>query len=272
MKLSIAIASENALPEAFVVFRGFEESILKASALGYDGIELALKNADEIDRKQLKTLLKKTGLQVSCISTGQVYSERRLMFTDSDISKIKEVKKAFKELVDLAADFGQLVNIGRVRGQIENGDMKTSEDRFLETIYDLCNYATPKGVSFVLEPINRYEINYINTIEEGVRLLKKAGHSNLKLMPDVFHMNIEEVKIGEELSRHNGHIGYIHLADSNRLAPGWGHTDFDDIFTHLRKAKYEGWLSIEILPKPEPFVAAKQAIEFLKPFINKSIN
>jgi len=267
MKLSIAIASKNALPSAFVVFRGFEDSILNAAGLGYDGIELALKNAGEIDRSLLQSLLDKTGLEVSCISTGQVFAETGLMFTDSNAEKRKEVVRIFKEFIDLASDFGQLVNIGRVRGRIEEDGVDAAEHRFIEIIHELCDYAAAKGVQLILEPVNRYEINFINSVEEGVELMKKVERQNLKLMPDVFHMNIEDVKIGEELSRNIDHVAYIHMADSNRLAPGWGHTDFKDIFNHLKMAKYDGWLSIEILPKPEPYLAAKQAIEYLKPFI-----
>lgn len=270
MKLSIAIASENALPSAFVVFRGFADSIARAAKLGYDGIELALKNADEIDRRVLRSLLGKTGLEVSCISTGQVYAETGLMLTDTDPRKRKEVKRIFSEFIDLAADFGQIVNIGRVRGLIGEEGREIVENRFIEIIGELCEEAALKNVSLILEPVNRYEIDFINSVEEGVELLNKIACPNLKLMPDVFHMNIEDTKIGSELSRNIGHISYIHLADSNRLAPGWGHTDFEDIFRHLEMADYDGWLSVEILPKPEPYAAARQAIDFLKPFLTKN--
>ena len=57
---------------------------------------------------------------------------------------------------------------------------------------------------------------------------------NMKLMPDIFHMNIEDVTIGGELAKNIDQVAYIHLADSNRLAPGWGHTDFEDLFGHLK--------------------------------------
>jgi sugar phosphate isomerase/epimerase len=100
-----------------------------------------------------------------------------------------------------------------------------------------------------------------------VELMKKVNSPNMKLMPDVFHMNIEDASISGELSKYIDFISYIHLADSNRLAPGWGHIDFKDIFEKLTLLDYSGWLSIEILPKPDPFMAAKQAIEYLKPFI-----
>lgn len=269
MKLSIAIASAGALPSAFVVFRGFEDSILKAASLGYDGVELALKNAGEIDRPKLRSLLDRTGLEVSCISTGQVYAETGLMLTDPDPGKRMKVMEIFKGLIDLAAEFGQMVNIGRVRGRIGDDGVEAAEHRFGECVGILCDHAAARGVTLVLEPVNRYEINFINSVEQGVALIKKIGHPNLKLMPDVFHMNIEDVSIGAVLSRHIEHIAYIHLADSNRLAPGWGHTDFEDIFAHLAAADYNGWLAVEILPEPEPYAAAGQAIKYLTPALVK---
>lgn len=272
IKLSIAIAGKNALPSAFVVYRGFEEYIPKAAELGYNGVELALKEASEINPSLLDALLKKTGLTVSCISTGQVFAETGLMFTDPDHKRCEKLKGIFKSMIDLAEKYGQMVNIGRVRGRIENDGKGNSESRFVEMVRELCVYAQPKGVNLILEPVNRYEINFINSVEEGVQLLEKADQPNLRLMPDVFHMNIEDRAIGPELRRHIKHVSYIHLADSNRMAPGWGHTDFYDIFTELKAADYSGWLSVEILPLPDAYSASRQAIEFLSPFISRYNN
>ncbi len=269
IKLSVAIAGKNALPSAFVVFRGFEESIMKASDLGYNGVELALKSADEINPEQLSQILDRTNMEVSCISTGQVFAEKGLMFTDPDKKKRTEVTKIFKAFIDLAAEHGQLVNIGRVRGRIGDDGQKAAEERFICVARELCEYAAPKKVTLILEPVNRYEINFINSVSEGVELMKKVDMPNMKLMPDVFHMNIEDITIGYELEENIDFIEYIHLADSNRLAPGQGHTDFINTFLHLKKAGYNGWVSIEILPKPDPDTAARQAVEYLLPMIKQ---
>lgn len=268
MKLSVAIADTSALSSAFVVFRGFDESIRKAAALGYDGVELALKKAEEVDRRALEQVLHAANMTVSCISTGQVYADLGVSFSDPDSTKREQCRQIFSDIIDLAADFGQKVNVGRVRGQIGASSRLEAEERFLDTAWRLCDYAEPKGVELLLEPVNRYEIDFINTIAEGVELIQKVGRPNMKLMPDVFHMNIEDVSIGGELSRHIDYIGYIHFADSNRLAPGQGHTDFPDIFNHLKSANYDGWASIEILPNPDPDTAARQAIEYLRPMID----
>ena len=269
IRLSVAIAGKNALPSAFVVFRGFEESIMKAAGMGYDGVELALKSADEIDPGQLSGIISRTNMEISCISTGQVFADKGLMFTDPDKEKRAEVTKIFKEFIDLAAEHGQLVNIGRVRGRIGSDGQKAAEKRFIDVARELCEYAQPKKVTLILEPVNRYEINFINSVSEGVELMKKVDMPNMKLMPDVFHMNIEDVTIGPELERNIDFIEYIHLADSNRLAPGQGHTDFNDIFLHLKRAGYNGWVSIEILPEPDADTAARQAAEYLIPMIKQ---
>lgn len=267
MKLSIAIADTHALPSAFVVFRGFEESIPKAAKLGYHGVELALKRADEVNVKRLQNLLKEHHLEVSCISTGQVFAAENLMFTEENVAKRQEVKSIFKGFIDLAENFGQLVNIGRIRGSIGNRPKNVAEQLFVDMAQELCNYAQPKGVTLIIEPVNRYEIDFINNVEEGVDLIKKVNRPNILLMPDVFHMNIEDKTIGPELAKHIAFVKYIHFADSNRLAPGQGHLDFHDIFDHLFQAHYDGWVSVEILPKPNPDIAAAQSAVFLLPLI-----
>ncbi len=269
MKISVAIADTNAAPSAFVVFRGIEKSIKKASELGYDGIELALKYAGEVDRKLLSKWLADSDMEVSCISTGRVFADLGLTFTDANPQKRSEVRSIFKGIIDLAADFGQMVNIGRVRGRIGSQQPQEAEQLFIEMAGELCSYAAAKNVTLLLEPVNRYELDFINSIEDGVELLKKIDMPNMKLMPDIFHMNIEDKTIGSELARHIDYIAYIHFADSNRLAPGQGHIDFKNIIKCLRQVKYDGWVSVEILPKPNPDTAARQAIEYLKPLIDK---
>src|SRR5690554_5957794 len=118
MKLSIAIADSKALDSAFVVFRGFDESIPKAAHLGYDGVELALKRVDEINLNRLDRLLHEHNLVISCISTGQVYADGGLVLTHESAQKRNEVKAIFRDFIDMAEDYGKMVNIGRVRGAI----------------------------------------------------------------------------------------------------------------------------------------------------------
>jgi 5-keto-L-gluconate epimerase len=270
MKLTIAIASTDAPASAFVVWRGFEDSIRKAAEYGYQGVELALKTARDIDPDKLNRLLETHKMEVSCISTGQVFAVLGIYFTHPNIAVRRRAIKIFEGLILLAKDFGKIINIGRTRGGVAEGQARQDAERlFLETAEQVCAFAQRHGVTILIEPVNRYEINFVNNLDEGADLLEKLDCQNAGLMPDVFHMNIEEVNIGRSLVRHAGLIRYIHLADSNRLAPGQGHLDFDEIFKALKNAQFNGWASIEILPSPNPDTAAATAAKSVLPLIKK---
>lgn len=268
MKLSVAIADENAPQSACVVWRGLEESMRIAGELGYHGVELALKTADDLSARQLSNWLERYNLEVSCISTGQVFATAGLYFTHRDVEIRRKVVDVFSGLIHLAKDFGRMVNIGRVRGFIsEDQSWENAERLFIDTAKRICEDASRFDVSIIIEPINRYETNFVNTLDEAAALIEKVGYKNMGLMPDVFHMNIDEAKIGGSLVKHGPLIRYIHLADSNRMAPGQGHLDFDDVFAGLKAIRFDGWASIEILPKPDPDTAARSAAEFMLPRI-----
>lgn len=270
MKIAVAIASENALPSAFVVLRGLENSIRKASQMAYDGIELALLDKCQVDVNKINKLIERYNLEIPVISTGQVFAESKLWFTSPNAEVRRKSIEVFKDMVDIAAQFGAMVNIGRVRGFIAEGEgIEVAEKRFKEVVSQILNYARKSNVKLILEPVNRYEINFINNLDEGVALIKKLGIKGLGLMPDVFHMNIEDRSIEGNLKKYINYIDYIHFADSNRLAPGWGHLDFGSIVKALNDVNYNGWVSVEILPKPDPDFAAKKAIEHLRKFIPK---
>ena len=265
MKLGVTIAGKHALPSAFVVWRGFEESIAKAAEYGYDGVELALKSADEIDPGELRGWLDRYGMEVSAISTGQIYADTGLCFTHPDAAVREKTVEVFRKLVLLANDFGRTINIGRVRGGIAPGQTaEQAENLFLDTVRMICRYGAEYGLTIILEPVNRYEINFINNLDEGAALLEKIGCDNCGLMPDTFHMNIEDDRIADSLVRNRKWVRYIHMADSNRLAPGKGHIDFQEIFAALKKIGYQGWLTAEILPKPSDDQAAREAVTALR--------
>ncbi|HAF85077.1 MAG TPA: sugar phosphate isomerase/epimerase [Sphaerochaeta sp.] len=264
MKLSVAIAGAEAMPNAFVVFRGVEDSIRKAHELGYDGVELALKRPDEVDKGVLRSLLKENSLEVSAVSSGQVFAARNLYFTDENKENRKELYDTFCDFIDLASDFGGLVNIGRTRGSLNGRDPKLCEDLFLDMAHSVADHAQKRGVELILEPVNRYEIDFINNLDECSVLLRKVNRKNFTMMPDLFHMNIEDDHIGESLIRNKEFVRYIHFADSNRHAPGDGHMPWDEIFTALTTIGYNGWTTVEILPFPDPETAAKRSVAFLK--------
>jgi sugar phosphate isomerase/epimerase len=275
MKLAVAVAEKNALVSAFVVWRGIENSIKKAADFGYHGIELALRSPAEVKTDKLERWLSHSSMEVSCISTGQVFSADNLYFTHPDPDVRNKVVALFSDFISLAADFGRMVNIGRVRGFVNRNQTPTeATELFYETLKRIISIAEKANVILVLEPVNRYETNFINSVEQAATYLKAFDSESIGLMPDLFHMNIEDKQIGDTLVRFGALVKYIHFADSNRHAPGMGHLDFDSIFRSLDEASFNGWAAIEILPFPDPDTAAKQAAQFILPKIaryNKAV-
>lgn len=268
MKIAITIAGDKAKDSAFVVWRGFEKSIRKAAEYGYDGIELALKQAEDLDRSELKRWLRDYHMEVSCITTGQVFADLGLYFTHSDPGMRDKAIQVFYDLIDLAGEFCGLINVGRARGFVDKGQTRAETERlFIDAMQQICERAAQKQVQVIVEPVNRYELNFINNLDEGAEILKRTERKNCGLHADVFHMNIEDDCIGKSLIRNGSWVKYVHLADTNRMAPGLGHLNFDEVFQALECIGYDDWVSVEMLPGKDPDWMARKAIEFLKPRI-----
>lgn len=270
IKIAVAVADEKAGPSAFVVWRGFDSSFKKSEQYGYDGIELALRTRQDISEHEIKSLCRQYHLEISGISTGQVFADLGLNLADPDNGRRAEAVQVLSDLVKLAGEFGCMVNLGRARGSVAPGQRREQTERlFLDSLSKLLFVAERVGTTIIVEPVNRYEINFINTVAQCADLLKGIKSKYVGIMPDVFHMNIEEKSIGKSIEEYGDSIRYIHLADSNRLAPGWGHLDFTEVFTALDKIGYAGWASVEILPEPNPDGAAAHAIKTLQPFLQR---
>ncbi|NLM38169.1 MAG: sugar phosphate isomerase/epimerase [Firmicutes bacterium] len=236
----------------------------RAGELGYDGVELSLRDAKELDSKALQHQLSLYNLRVYGIATGQTYyNDGFSLFAEEGEKRLKALER-MKGHVDLAAQLGAAVIIGGIRGKIESlVDYDEIFSHGKEMIGEVCRYALDKKVMILLEPINRYETNIINTLAEGMNIIRELGYANLRLLADTFHMNLEEVSYGQVLLEVGPCLGYVHFADSNRLAPGWGHTDFQGIYQTLCEIGFDGPVGIEVLPKPGDDEAAKQGIKFL---------
>ena len=265
MKIGLAVAASDAPASAFVVFRDdLCRCVDRCADLGFHGVELALLHAGQVNIPEMKRRLAARKMEIPCLSTGQVFAVDRLYFTHPDESVRDAAVERIIEIVRLAAEFGSKVNTGRVRGLIHDGEsFEVAKRRYLASLNRCADVAEPLGVELIVEPVNRYEINFINNCSEGLRLVKESGRKCVKLMPDLFHMNIEDACFRDVFKQGIEYISYVHVADSNRLAPGWGHMPFDEVFRIFEDTGYNGYLTAEILPEPDPDSAARQAAEYL---------
>ena len=121
----------------------------------------------------------------------------------------------------------------------------------------LGSFAEKNGVNLIFEPLNRYETNLINRLEDAAQLVKSLNTQNVTLLADLFHMNIEEKSIPDSISKYGSLIGHVHFADSNRQPVGNGHIQMKDIAKALMETGYKGYISAEAFPWPDPDKAAK---------------
>ena len=115
----------------------------------------------------------------------------------------------------------------------------------LEALEELGEHADKQGALVLLEPLNRYEDHMLNRLDQALELSRNVGRDSVKVMGDLFHMNIEEDDPGESIRRAQGYLAHVHLADSNRAHPGAGHTDFVPIFGALHDIEFDGYLAME---------------------------
>ena len=120
-----------------------------------------------------------------------------------------------------------------------------------------------------LEPINKLQCDFINTIEEGLDMVRKVDSDNFKLMVDIFHMNIEEPSVEKSIEEAKEYLIHVHICDSNRYPPGYGHINFKSVIKALEKNNYRGFLSAEVLPIISNNNSAKITYSFLKDLTEK---
>jgi len=264
MKKSIVVSISSTKFSALAFKEDFEESIKKVAHLGFDGAELAVRNPKDLKVEDVINIIKENNLEVPAIGTGQAYGEEGLSFSDPDEAIRKMAVERINNQIIFASHFNAQVIIGLIRGKIEESVSQTeAEEWTIDCLGKCTEFAKEYNIRLTLEPVNRYESNFINTLNEGIEFIKRVGASNLGLLADTFHMNIEEVSIYDSIIQAKDYITHVHFADSNRWAPGCGHLDFAKIVQTLKKIGYQGYVSAEILPLPGPDTAARITAETL---------
>jgi sugar phosphate isomerase/epimerase len=229
---------------------------------GYDGIELK-GEPQEYHPQEVKGLCREFGLSVLSILGWCIWPLERDLANPAPQLRKKALDYA-TQCVDLASVVGAplVVVIPAPAGRSSPLGDVTSEEGWeaaaerewnyaVESVKAAAAYAEQEGILLAVEPINRYESFLVNNVDQGLRFVSEVGSRAVKLHLDTFHMNIEESDMAEAIRKAGGLLVNLHISDSNRLPPGYGHTDFGTIMSALRDINYEGPLTLEPVP-PEP--------------------
>lgn len=266
IKLGIALSPRKSVFGPLMYAGDLVTGMRAAAETGFDAVEISLRVPGDLSLGALQKDLQKFGLFVSAIATGQSCLHDGYCLAAANAENRAGAVARIKGHIDFAAGLDAKVIIGGIRGRFTAADTERDELRKSATsaLAECAEYASAQGVNLLLEPVNRYETNWINSVNDGLKLIEEIGNPCLQLLPDTYHMNIESRDMLASLSAVSKHIGYMHFSDSNRLAPGQGHINFPAVLKTLIENGYEGTITSEILPLPSDKEAMQQAAGYLR--------
>ena len=251
----------------WIYWHDLEESLRKAAELGFDAVESLTRSESALDTNYLQEQLGHYGLPLAAVGTGAGKVLQGLTLTDPNLEIRKKAIAFIGEMISFGAPFGAPAIIGSMQGNaLPSGNREETFGLLAEALEILGRHAAAEGVTLIYEPLNRYETNLFNTLEDGSKFLEENSLSNVKLLADLFHMNIEEDNLAQSIREFGQHIGHVHFADSNRKPMGFGHTDMNPIVAALKEIGYSGYVSAEAFPFPDPDAAAQQTIDSFRKF------
>ena len=220
----------------------WKQALRRVKTAGYDGVELAIADPAKLNPDTAKEALDSEGLRLLSITTGQAAGLEGLSLTSPEERIRRRTIERIEAHMDFASRFSAVVIVGSLRGADGDTGLLT------ETLRECARHAPE--VRLALEPLNRYESRLLNTVADGLAVVERVGAENLGILADTFHANIEEVNIGEAFRAAGDRLFHVHLADSNRAVPGYGHLDFTQVWDALDAIGYRQALVLEPLPRP----------------------
>jgi D-psicose/D-tagatose/L-ribulose 3-epimerase len=240
----------------------------RMQALGCDHFELggeSLTQAGAIDTAGLRSRIRDAGMTASVCG----------IFTQHlDLSSLDpEVRRAgmayLRSCIDTAEAIGATVVVGAFCG-VGGTTIPTAAERRARNavaaaeLRSAGQVAASAGVRLGLEPLNRYENNFLNTVAQAVEIVDAADHPAVGVHLDLFHGNIEEGDLRQTINLAGRRLVHCHAVDTNRAAPGSGHMPWASVAGGLADIGYRGALVIETFDPANAAIAALAS--FWRPF------
>lgn len=217
-------------------------------ALGFDLIEIPVEDKDLVDWPRLKEEINRVGLAVTI--SGAFGASR-------DISSFDPAVRAngltyIKDCVEIASRMGSPIfggplysAVGKTRFISEDQKMQEME-WCVQGLKEAASFAADHGVVLGLEPLNRFESDMVNTVDQALAILDLVDNPNLKVQMDTFHANIEEKNIGASIRKiGKERLCHVQANESDRGTPGTGNLDWAGMRTALQDIGYDGAFVIE---------------------------
>jgi D-psicose/D-tagatose/L-ribulose 3-epimerase len=229
---------------------------------GFDTVEIAIDDPDAIDPAHIKAELDAAGLV--CGSVCGIFGPDRDLRGDAAAQKtsINYMKACLDQMVvlDCPSFIGPVYSaVGRAEA-VPPREYAKQWKRVVSNLKKVCRYAEKREKQICLEPLNRFETDFINTCEQGLKMIHDVGSPALKLHLDTFHMNIEEKNQPKAIRKAGRHLGHLHACGCDRGTPGKDHIDWPGIAKALKAIRYQGDVVIESFTQDVKAIARAAAI------------
>ena len=229
---------------------------------GFDSVEIALEHESHIDAAFVKAELERYGLVCGTLC-GAFGPGRDLRGTTEEQQASMDY---IQHLIDAMSTLGASVLAGPLYSVVGRADFVPEKERkdqwklVAKNLKRVCQYAQKKGKKIALEPLNRFETDFINTCEQAAQMVKDVANPALGIHLDTFHMNIEEKDQGASIRKAGKALGHFHACGSDRGTPGNDHIDWKPIAKALKAVGYKGDVVIESFTTDVKVIARAAAI------------
>jgi len=262
------LAIQFALPPRFRDDADLRRTLDGLRDAGFSGVELNIADPFTFDWPDLFAFLKEHGLELYRFASGLTAKTRSLSLSAADDDTRRRSVDACRQVARSLGGTGIGIIVGFLKGGVAT-DRDGARRRFAQSVAELVPDMAAHAVPLVVEATNRYESSVANSLDDAAALLPEGPARGrwAQILPDTFHMNIEERDQLGALERHARLFSSIHLSDNNRFFPGRGAIAFAPIIAALRRIGWTGFLAIEGNIADGLLADARAAIEALTPHL-----
>ncbi len=225
--------------------------------VGYDGVEIPIFEGDPAHYRNLGQALKDTGLAATTVT---VMPDTAHDITRADAKERQGGADHIRWAIDNTAALGGTLLAGPMHQALGHfsGEGRTAEEweRAVEVMRSCADHAADAGISLSVEPLNRFECYFLNTVKDAAAFVQQVGKPNVGLLYDTFHANIEEKRPVGALRESMRWINHVHISANDRGTPGKDHIPWAATFSVLKENDYDRWLTIEAFGRALPDLAA----------------
>lgn len=242
----------------------FTRGLAWLSHSGFDAAELCINDYAGVEVAALREALDRAGLGCTTIATGQARKRDGLTLLSAEKSVVRRTQERLFAHIDAAAQLGSHVTIGSLRATDLPLDTPQYMNELATALFPCVEYARRNGVVLILEALNRYEVCQLHSAQEMMDYMAFSdAPENVGVLWDLFHAGIEDADFSTAIATLGARLRHVHLADSNRGFPGYGHLPLDEVYTTLRLAGYQGAVSLECLCWPSAQTVIDEAGELI---------